>query len=546
MRGRLRSDVVVAVLLLTIFAVVPTVYPFVTAITDADAWKSVIADWGRIGQLAITTAKLAGLVVLVSLPAATVLAVVVFRLPTSNARWGLLLLAVGLATPLTLYAGSWLSIVGPSGLARLPYSTEGRFGGMLSAAVISALAAVPWGCLVMGVGLRSVDRSLEEQALLCGSVNATLLRVTLPLCRPYIAAAALLCILPTLVEMTVSDLFVVRTFAEEVYTQYESGAESAAAVLISLPLCVGAALLLAVLMRRLHATRIDIRSWRLPSRARGWKCAALVIVGCYMLPLFALLCQLGWETVGRPPDQVEQWSLSVAANYLSREAVASMGRLVRGAGGDVVGFELGPLPASLGLALVAGAVASGASLVLADKWRSSHKALRWTGVVIVAWLFVIPGPVVGLGLIDLLNRPGLLGDFYDSPLVVVYAQIIRCLPYTLVVLAAAATSIDSRLVDAAALSGAGYWTVLFRVTWPMVKPAFLLAWWLGTVVAFNELAATKLVTPPGWDTYSLRLFHLLHGGSGNEQAALCLVLLATATVVGLSGFALVKARAQTN
>ena len=79
--------------------------------------------------------------------------------------------------------------------------------------------AVPWVALIVGLGLWRVEAELEEQALLNGSPATVFFRVTLPAVWPAIGVAAIWVLVTTTGEMTVTDLFIVRTYAEELYTR---------------------------------------------------------------------------------------------------------------------------------------------------------------------------------------------------------------------------------------------------------------------------------------------------------------------------------------
>ena len=96
--------------------------------------------------------------------------------------------------------------------------------GWSGAAFIHAVASLPWVVAIVGVGLRGVEPDLEESARLdlaslaggpCGSRSGGRLGA--------IAAAALAVLVLTAGDMSVTDLLSVRTYAEESYTQYQSG-----------------------------------------------------------------------------------------------------------------------------------------------------------------------------------------------------------------------------------------------------------------------------------------------------------------------------------
>ena len=87
------------------------------------------------------------------------------------------------------------------------------------------MAALPWVVLIVGLGLRRSERDLEEAALLDASPGQVFFRVTLKNALPAIGAAVLWVAVTTAGEMTVTDFFGIRTYAEELYTQIAIGQE---------------------------------------------------------------------------------------------------------------------------------------------------------------------------------------------------------------------------------------------------------------------------------------------------------------------------------
>ena len=123
----------------------------------------------------------------------------------------------------------------------------GRFG----AAVVHAMAALPWVVLVAGVGLCAVEPELEEAALLETGPWRALASVTLRRAIGAVAAAAMAVAVLTGGDMTVSDLLQVRTYAEEAYLQYVLWRNPADAAVVALPPLIVLGLLLVMVGRAL-------------------------------------------------------------------------------------------------------------------------------------------------------------------------------------------------------------------------------------------------------------------------------------------------------
>jgi iron(III) transport system permease protein len=140
-------------------------------------------------------------------------------------------------------------------------------------------------------------------------------------------------------------------------------------------------------------------------------------------------------------------------------------------------------------------------------------------------------------LVTLCNRPGVLGAAYDVGAVLALGQMLRSLPFALATIAAVTMTLDRWLFDAAVLEGAGEATFAMRIAAPAIWPALVVSWLICGVVTLGELPATRILAPPGADPFSLRLFQLLHTGTANQQAALCLWTLAFAALAIMGALA---------
>lgn len=505
------------------FLLLPVFWPAVSAWADGSAWKSAIGDLPRSLSLLRTTLELSLIVLTACLPLGVLWALKLTRYSASPrpAVWFVLL--TGTFAPLSLYTGGWLSVVGPMGWIHVPYSTTSRWGGMFSAGVVHVLAGLPWAAASAALALRTVNQEWEEQGLLVAGPLTVLTCITLPVCIPFLVGASIVVAAAPLTDMTVSDLFVVRTFAEEVYTQFESGGDSKTAMLLNLPLTALCTAILVVAIdqmpQRMGETTNCVRL------KAGWRERTLwaflwLAAGMYLLPFTGLLWQWGLSSV-KGPDQLVglQWRGGIAWNYFQQAFESSLLH------GDLIWDFV--------RAALAGALATWVASLLAWKFVRSGRGMQKFGVAAACLLFLTPGPVIGLAIIEIFNRPGPLGLIYDSMWILIYAATVRSLPFCLAVVTASIARLDEGLVDAARCEGASEWTILTRAVLPARLPALCLAFLIGAATAMNELAISKIVSPPGEDPLALRTFQLLHGGAGNEQAAQCLLLLLIIAVVAV-------------
>jgi iron(III) transport system permease protein len=497
----------------------------------------------RSWSLIANTLRLIAAVLIVSVPPGVAVALLLFRTDVPLRRTAGVLLAVMLIVPLYLQAAAWEAGFGPSGwftaLAARPYQ-PGLLSGWRGAVWIHALAAIPWIVLIVGLAVRWVEPELEETALLNGSLWRVFTRVTLRRALPAVGLAAVWIALSVATEMTVTDLFQtetvrLRTYAEEIYTQFAIGAEPDRAPPGAL---IGAAVTGCLAACGLLLCR-TAAGWRAPPAERparvfqlgrwrwvGALAVLLAILLIFVVPLVSLIAKAGIVVEATSRGYVRGWSLSHCAQIVA----ASPARYSREIGGSV--------------AIAAAAATLLVPVALLLGWLA--RKVRWTGVLpllLAAAALAVPGPLLGVGLIALFNRPGwpLLNFFYDRTIALpVLAQAIRAFPLVMFILWHALDTIPDELPEAAQLDGAGSWSQLLRIALPLRWPAAALAWLGAFIVAIGELSATILVVPPGVQTLGVRIAQLLHFNIQNELAGLSLVLMLAAAALAAIVLGLIR------
>jgi iron(III) transport system permease protein len=157
-------------------------------------------------------------------------------------------------------------------------------------------------------------------------------------------------------------------------------------------------------------------------------------------------------------------------------------------------------------------------------WRSAP------AVAIAATGLAIPGPLIGLSIIWLLDRPfppGLIWLYDRTLFAPVLAMLVRTLPITILFGWHVLSSIASDILDAAACDGAGTWRQFWWIAVPPRIASLLAVWLVAFAVATGDLACSILVVPAGVTTIPIRVFGLLHAGVDDQVAGICLVMLAS-------------------
>jgi iron(III) transport system permease protein len=118
--------------------------------------------------------------------------------------------------------------------------------------------------------------------------------------------------------------------------------------------------------------------------------------------------------------------------------------------------------------------------------------------------YVLPGPVAALAVLVLFTK--LAPVFYGSVLILIVAYVIHFLPAGLQSLEPALQQITPNLEEVARTLGLGMRNTWRRVTLPLVRNGFVVAWVLMFLQTMKELPATLLLRPVGFDTLAIRVW----------------------------------------
>lgn len=425
---------------------------------------------------------------LVAVVLGTVAALIVtkFRTPL---RPVLLFLAVfGIMLPPFVTAGGWRQLLG----------TMAAPGATLAGGLILGLTLTPWAILLAGMGLAAVDSELEEVALLEGTPLRVVLRVTLPQAGWSLAAALAVTFILALSDTAISGLLSIRTFGEEVYSQYQMARPSVAAATAVpvLLLClgtVGAARrpIRTVVSGLDHLRRYGTLRFRV-GRASGWLLAGVgLLCACVLAaPLVDLVRATG------------------SLHTFTRTVEGALGQIGRSA--------------LLGLC---GAFLCVLTAVPLSYGATKCKMVARASTASVLLLIGVPAPVIGIGLIRMFDRPGWAATVYDSSLITLLAVFCRALPFCLIIVLFALRTVPASQDEQARIDGAGEVRRLWFVYVPNAWPGLLVAFLMSYVLCVSEVSAAALVIPPGRDLLSTHILNLAHYGVYANLAALSLAMI---------------------
>lgn len=486
-------------------------------------------------RLTWRSALLASTVSLASVALALPLALVLTKLTPPGSRALLLLLTLPLVTPPFLSGFATILLLGKTGvitqlLVRLGFPEFSIYG--FPALFVTHLNHfVPLALLTIMAGLRVVPRQIEEAAFSLGSKSGkVVVRILIPFVAPYLLMAGLLVFLASFGDVG-APLLVggnYQVLALETYTSFVSFMVNpqVPVVLGAWSIFIAVALLFfarKLMARTAIATTVGGEPFRYdaPRLRIGGGAVAWMVGGLLFLPYLAILVA-SLATV---------WGSHILPDGYTLEHYRGL-------------WEEGrPLQNSLLLSLVATPIAVTLAVLLGKMGRDLP---RLAALLDYAALlpFVIPGVVIGIGLIKLYGNLTLFGlaiPLVSSGWALALSYSVRRLPYGMRVMAAAYTRIDRSLEECSESLGASGVRTFRRVTLPQLVPAIAAASTIVFVRIITELGSTLVLYPPGWETLTVSIYSYVVEGYISRAAAIA-VLMAT-LVVTLSALSAIPWRA---
>ena len=487
LRQQLVSPLQIIVLASAALILLPLGYVTTLALSaDSSIWQRLWAT--RIPELLTNTVSLAGSVALLTLLLGVSTAWMITRFDF-HGRW---IWEVALVLPLAMptyvlayvynyllgFGGPvehlWQGVAGPQ--ARI-FSPQSFWG----ATLVMALDTFPFVYLLTRSALLSVNVSFEEVARTCGASHLqTMWRVTLPLLRPSIVAGVALVILYVVSDFGAVSLLRYQTLTYAVFQQMTGRSDNIAASILSIVLVVLALVFLMAERWFRHKSRFyqTTGRYRAPQRLRcGWlKTTAFtaylagIVSASFAVPVYLLM----------------QWSLTPEAQaildtrffgFVWNSALLSA---CAATAGVLIGFPLAYL-------------------------ASRKPTFLNVGCLQAAYAgYVLPGPVAALAVLVLFLK--LMPFLYGTAIVLIVAYVIHFLPAGLQSLEPSLQQISPNLEEVARTLGLGVRETWRRVTLPLIRNGFIVAWVLMFLQTMKELPATLLLRPVGFDTLAIRVW----------------------------------------
>ncbi|WP_447977655.1 ABC transporter permease [Candidatus Nitrospira bockiana] len=369
---------------------------------------------------------------------------------------------------------AWRTLAGPDAKVFPPQSFAG-------ATLVMTLDTFPFVYLLTRAALLNLNVSFEEVGRACGLTRLAILsRVTLPLVRPAIVAGLSLVLLYVVSDFGAVSLLRYQTFTYAVYQQMTGRYDQAAASVLSVLLVLGALIFLAAERWFRERSRFyqTTGRYRVAPRKRlgtpggvlaAGYCAGVVALS-FLIPAFLLV---KWTILAAGEGAIDDRFLGFIWNSTLLSSLAATTAVLLGT----------PLA------------------YLATRRYSTFNILCLQAAYAG---YVLPGPVGALAVLMLFSH--LAPFWYGTILVLVVAYVVHFLPAGLQTMEPALQQVTPNLEEAARSLGLTPWQSLRRVTVPLVRSGFIVAWVLVFLQCMKELPATLLLRPVGFDTLAVRVW----------------------------------------
>ncbi len=441
------------------------------------------------------------------------------------------LISIGLIVPYILpsygLSMSWILLFSKKGVLEFFWGKELGFSvyGYWAIVTIQAIHIYPFAFILLTNAYAQLNQEFFDAGrILGGGKRYVLWRITIPLLAPAILSSAILVFAYAMAEFAPAMLlggpegiYVLTTQIWSFATVFPTNLPMAAILAITLMLCTLTVLTFnQIYLARRRFTTITGKASRIDIVALGkWKYAALA--GCFAFLFFVIILPLFTLLLGA---MIDIWGKGYGLGNLTLKHFKE------------VFFELEDCKRSIlnvfSLGVSAGAVAVVIGMVISYFIIRSRQAAS-RALNLVAFIpFVIPGIVIGIGLILSFTRPPLA--LYGTIWMLLVGYVIRFLPIVTSSGTAAFRQIDEELEEAGRIFGASWIKTQIKILFPILKSPLIGAWLLVFVSVMKEVSMSSIVWSPGTEVAPVMALIAFADGEFSQAVSLSCVMIAVVLV----------------
>ena len=441
---------------------------------------------------------------------------------------------MSLMSPPFIGAYSWIILLGRNGLLAKFFATFGATaptiygrGGII---FVFTLHLFPYIYLYTSGAMNSIDSSLEEAAENLGmSKLRRIWTITLPVILPSILAGCIMVFMTCLADfgtpMLLGEGYTVLPVL--VYNEYMSESAVNPYMASTLSVIIVSCSLLMLTFQKLVVDKRNytMSSMRPPQETQlhGWRRFAasapiFLVVFVAFLPQIVVVCQSFVERSFS--GMVKGINLN---NY--RAILSRLGTNIR----NTYVFSLIAIVFIIILGIIV-------SYILVRKKGKVANIID----TLVMFPFVIPGSVLGIGLIVAFNRKPLI--LVGTAAIMIISYVIRKLPYTVRSGSAFLYQMDPSIEEASINLGVSPMKTFFTVTARMMLPGIMSGAVLSWITCINELSSSIMLYSGKTSTIAVAIYQEVVRMSDGTAAALATILSVTTVISMLIVFRATKGK----
>lgn len=441
---------------------------------------------------------------------------------------------MSLMSPPFIGAYSWIILLGRNGLVAKLFATFGwtapTIYGRDGIIFVFMLHLFPYIYLYTSGAMNSIDSSLEEAAENLGMNKLKRIwTITLPVILPSILAGCVMVFMTCLADfgtpMLLGEGYTVLPVL--VYNEYMSESAVNPYMASALSVIIVACSLLVLTFQKLV---IDKRNYQMSSlrppqetKLHGWK-RFFVSLPIYIVVFFAFLPQI----VVVCQSFIERSFSGVVKGINLNNYKAILSRL----GSNIRNTYVFSLVAIVFIILLGILV----SYILVRK-KGKVASLIDT---LIMFPYVIPGSVLGIGLIVAFNRKPLV--LVGTSAIMIISYIVRKLPYTVRSGSAFLYQMDPSVEEASINLGVSPMKTFFTVTARMMLPGIMSGAVLSWITCINELSSSIMLYSGKTSTIAVAIYQEVTRMSDGTAGALATILTVTTIISLVVVFRLTKGK----
>ncbi len=437
--------------------------------------------------------------------------------------------------PHILFSVSWVLLLNPTnGLMNLmirqilnldqsPFNIYTLTGMIL----VEGLLDLPIAYLVIAPAMGSFDVSLEESSRVCGASNLrTLLRVTLPVLRPAILAAAVLVVIRSLASFAVPSVIGmpgrIYVLATHIYRIVSTGF----AVDYGMAAAVGmSALAASVTLVFFYRYLTSASEKYVTISARGYRPSFIDLKGA-KYPLFAIVAVLSSILILLPILVLFYTSL---VPYSIVPGIRAFRLMTWKNWFMVLGDPVSLVSLKNSIFLGVGGATLGVFLSVFVSYAIVRLRTAASGILeSLSFLsFSFPGIVIGIGFMWFFVRTPL----YATLWALLIGYVSTYLPYGIRPLSSAFVQIHNHLEESSRVCGGGMLYTLRRIVIPLLIPGITSGWVLMATMLVRELSLSVVLSRPGTEVLAVQIFRFAEDGLWGRLSALGIMMIAISTAL---------------